>query len=283
MTNEGAREFSEDLDATLDAAAHALRGADALLIGAGAGMSVDSGLPDFRGDEGFWNAYPSFRGRRFAELSNPYWFRADPEQAWGFFGHRLNLYSAHEPHAGFQILRSWEQRFTHGVFIFTSNVDGHFQRAGFTEEQVLECHGSIHFLQCVRCCGDEIWPVQDLCMSVDPATIRATSKLPTCPHCRGLARPNILMFGDSDWLSGRAEQQELRYRAWLSRTRESKRVALELGAGLAVPTVRMQCERRGAPLIRVNPSEATTRPDQLSLPMEALQAIQALDARLQAA
>jgi NAD-dependent SIR2 family protein deacetylase len=45
-------------------------------------MSVDSGLPDFRGDEGFWNAYPPFRGRRFAELSNPYWFRADPEQAW---------------------------------------------------------------------------------------------------------------------------------------------------------------------------------------------------------
>ena len=282
MTSEGTQGVSAELHSTLDAAARALQEADALLIGAGAGMGVDSGLPDFRGDEGFWNAYPPFRGRRFAELSNPYWFHADPAQAWGFFGHRLNLYSEREPHAGFQILRSWQQRFGHGIFVFTSNVDGHFQRAGFAEAQVMECHGSIRFLQCVRPCGHEIWPVGNLRMSVDAATIRTTSGLPTCPHCNGLARPNILMFGDADWVSARAEEQEARYRAWLSRTRDSKRVALEFGAGLGIPTVRIECERRGTRLIRVNPREPATRAGNFSLPMKALQAIQALDARLQA-
>jgi hypothetical protein len=83
-----------DLEARLRAAADAMRGADALLIGAGAGMGVDSGLPDFRGPEGFWKAYPPFRGRQFSELSTPHWFRTDPGLAWGFFGHRLNRYRA---------------------------------------------------------------------------------------------------------------------------------------------------------------------------------------------
>src|SRR5437870_10865278 len=90
----------------LQRAAEAIRAADALLIGAGAGMGVDSGLPDFRGPEGFWRAYPLFRqrGLRFEQVSNPVWFRQDPEQAWGFFGHRLNLYRDGSPHAGFAAL-----------------------------------------------------------------------------------------------------------------------------------------------------------------------------------
>src|SRR5439155_19501480 len=135
-------------DVALQAAADAIRAAEALLIGAGAGMGVDSGLPDFRGPEGFWKAYPPFRGRQFAELSTPHWFRTDPALAWGFFGHRLNLYRAATPHAGFANLRGWVERPPLGYFVFTSNVDGQFQKAGFPEDRLLECHGSIHYLQC---------------------------------------------------------------------------------------------------------------------------------------
>src|SRR5438874_3703737 len=95
------------IDAAIRDAADAVQNADALLIGAGAGMGVDSGLPDFRGDEGFWKAYPPFRGKSFASISNPIWFQSDPTQAWGFFGHRLNLYRQAVPHEGFAILRRW--------------------------------------------------------------------------------------------------------------------------------------------------------------------------------
>ena len=58
------------------AAAKAIAGADALLITAAAGMGVDSGLPDFRGEHGFWNAYPAYRqlGLSFVNLANPRWF-----------------------------------------------------------------------------------------------------------------------------------------------------------------------------------------------------------------
>src|SRR3954468_2871975 len=98
-----------DLESELNAAVEVICQADALLIGAGAGMGVDSGLPDFRGDAGFWKAYPPFQGRRFAEMSNPHWFRTDPELAWGFFGHRLNLYRSAIPHRGFTILKRWAE------------------------------------------------------------------------------------------------------------------------------------------------------------------------------
>src|SRR5271170_6633192 len=98
-----------ELESALRRAADAIGEADALLIGAGAGMGVDSGLPDFRGNEGFWKAYPPFRQRKlsFVELANPVWFRSDPRQAWGFYGHRLNLYRNTRPHDGFDTLLAW--------------------------------------------------------------------------------------------------------------------------------------------------------------------------------
>src|SRR5215475_14880298 len=120
-----------DLETRLRDAADAVRAADALLIGAGAGMGVDSGLPDFRGNEGFWKAYPPFKGRPFESMSNPQWFVSDPELAWGFMGHRMHLYRDTTPHAGFQMLRRWGEKKPLGYFIYTSNVDGQFQKSGF--------------------------------------------------------------------------------------------------------------------------------------------------------
>ncbi len=85
-----------------------LHSADSLLITAGAGMGVDSGLPDFRGNTGMWQAYPEL-GRRqmdFATIANPETFTQNPRLAWGFYGHRLALYRATTPHAGFgELLR----------------------------------------------------------------------------------------------------------------------------------------------------------------------------------
>lgn len=76
-------------DAPLAHAIAALKGADGLLITAGAGMGVDSGLPDFRGNTGLWAAYPALRRARldFTRIANPAAFLANPRLAWGFYGH----------------------------------------------------------------------------------------------------------------------------------------------------------------------------------------------------
>ena len=139
--------------------AEKIKNAKALLICAGAGMGVDSGLPDFRGNEGFWKAYPPYAklGLSFVEMANPKWFNRDPGFAWGFYGHRLTLYRQTIPHKGFDILLKWGQNKKEGYFVFTSNVDGQFQKAGFADEKIIECHGSIHHFQCLHGCSQPIF------------------------------------------------------------------------------------------------------------------------------
>src|SRR5512146_1313140 len=131
-------------------AAAELRRAGALVITAGAGMGVDSGLPDFRGDQGFWKAYPPYErlGISFVDAANPVHFERDPAFGWGFYGHRARLYRETAPHEGFAILLRWIERLGLPSFVVTSNVDGQFQKAGFPPDSVLEVHGSIHHLQC---------------------------------------------------------------------------------------------------------------------------------------
>ncbi|WP_439384124.1 SIR2 family NAD-dependent protein deacylase [Amycolatopsis lexingtonensis] len=257
-------------------AAELLDGAGALLICAGAGMGVDSGLPDFRGGEGFWRAYPPYArlGLRFEELADPLHFAEDPELAWGFYGHRLSLYRKTVPHDGFRLLLGLAP--PGGTRVFTSNVDGQFQEAGF--EHVAEAHGSIHHLQCLAGCTTDIWPAAGLDVDLDEETMRAVPPLPSCPRCGGLARPNILMFGDHDWVPHRSQAQLDELTAWRRTARDL--VVVELGAGQAVPTVRRYSELASAAtgaLIRINPREPEIRHNRgVSIPAGALETLTAL-------
>jgi NAD-dependent SIR2 family protein deacetylase len=266
----------------LEKAAAAIRRTEAMLIGAGAGMGVDSGLPDFRGDEGFWKAYPPFakRGLSFVDLASPDWFHADPPLAWGFYGHRLGLYRSTEPHEGFGVLARWAGRMPLGSFVFTSNVDGQFQTAGFPLERIVECHGSIHHLQCSVPCSQAIWDNAES-VSVDEETFRADPPLPACPSCGGVARPNILMFGDGGWLPQRTGRQLRALEGWLASLRGRAVVVVELGAGRSVPTVRFQCEGAarslGATLIRINPREPQGPAGTLGFAEGALAVLRRLD------
>ncbi|MGO9596529.1 MAG: SIR2 family NAD-dependent protein deacylase [Isosphaeraceae bacterium] len=276
----------ESLDQRLDQAAEAIRTADAILIGAGAGMGVDSGLPDFRGRQGFWNAYPPYQklGLDFVSLANPRWFTSDPELAWGFYGHRMMLYRETKPHGGFGILRRWISRKTHGGFVYTSNVDGHFQLAGFSPEQIYEVHGAIGAMQCLSSCGAGIFPAHAHSVVIDEETMRAVPPLPQCPRCGGLARPNILMFGDWGWDPSHAEIRHAQLKLWLRLISGAELVVIECGAGTAVPTVRLTCEditrHHGATLIRINVREFEVPAGQISLPMGAFDALRKLDERL---
>ena len=265
-------------------AADALRRARVLIVTAGAGMGVDSGLPDFRGDQGFWQAYPMYRhlGISFVDAANPRHFESDAAFGWGFYGHRTNLYRATLPHPGFDLLQEWARRFDLATFVVTSNVDGQFQKAGFAEEQLLEVHGSIHHLQCQRPCCQDIWPNRET-IAVDEQTMRALH-LPRCPQCGDIARPNILMFGDYSWIGDRSQAQEQRFQKFLVQQDQAPTVIIELGAGSAIPTIRHLSERLGrrpqARVVRINPREPQISSPHFSLACGALEGLQTIEAAL---
>lgn len=267
---------------TIQQAAKVVASANACLIGAGAGMGVDSGLPDFRGNQGFWKAYPPYArmGLDFRSLANPAWFTSDPAFAWGFYGHRLNLYRRTQPHDGFRILRDWERSMPSGAFVYTSNVDGQFQRAGFDPERILEVHGAIDWMQCTRKCGIGVFPADGFQVTIDETTMRAVEPLPRCPSCAALARPNILMFGDTAWDYSRTYSQEKQMEAWLQTLPPYGLVVIECGAGIAIPSVRRFCEglvqTHHATLIRINPREAFVPEGHIGLEMGALEGLRAI-------
>jgi NAD-dependent SIR2 family protein deacetylase len=263
-------------------AAEAIRSAGALVVTAGAGMGVDSGLPDFRGNEGFWKAYPPYArlGLSFVEAANPGQFEGDPAFGWGFYGHRLNLYRSTVPHEGFRLLLRWIERFHLPCFVVTSNVDGQFQKAGFAPDAVLEVHGSIHHLQCTEPCSHAIWENEET-VEVDLESMRART-VPRCPRCGGVSRPNILMFGDWGWLSSRSDAQRDRFEAFLDEHRDARLAAVEMGAGTAIPTIRHTSERLGArgTVVRINVREPEIGAPHVGIAAGAREALEQIDAVL---
>jgi NAD-dependent SIR2 family protein deacetylase len=274
MTASGLEELFEQ-------AADAIAECRALVITAGAGMGVDSGLPDFRGNEGFWEAYPPYRRLSigFVQAANPDHFEDDPAFGWGFYGHRTHLYRATIPHHGFTLLQQWLERFSLDGFVVTSNVDGQFQKAGFPSDRILEVHGSIHHLQCLKPCTMKIWDNTEQ-IPVEPASMRA-SYLPRCQDCGGVARPNVLMFGDYSWISDRTSEQQKIFSAFLQQHQHAPISVIEMGAGTAIPTIRLLGERLGhshdATVIRINPTEPYIHTPHLGLPCGALAGLEGIE------
>src|SRR5574344_1107762 len=203
--------------------------AEAILITVGAGMGVDSGLPDFRGKEGFWKAYPIAQklNLSFHELANPKWFYINPKLAWAFYGHRYNLYKNTIPHDGFKMLLDLVKSKNDNYFIFTSNVDGQFQKANFDKEKIIECHGSINTFKCLYNCSKNIWESDIEKIHVEEEEFVAIDT-PTCPK-------------------------------WKKENKGKKLLIIELGAGTAISTVRRESENiakyYNGKLIRINPRD----------------------------
>jgi len=212
----------------LHGAAKALASARAIVITAGSQIGIDKEIDDMKTDEDFWNEYPALKklGLAFRNISNPGLFLRDCELAWGFHGHRMNFYRELEPQEDLRILKHLSENVQYGVFIITGNVDGQFQKAGFSENRIVECNGSMNFLQCISPfkCAQKGTPLLSNALNplvnvvIDPVTMRADRRtIPKCPseNCVELARPNILMFNDLDWVPDRTLRQENRFHEWI--------------------------------------------------------------------
>ena len=249
-------------DEQINLAKQFIKDADAVLITAGAGMGVDSGLPDFRGNEGLWTAYPPIKklGLDFKQMESSSLFRTNPQLAWGFYGHRINLYRKNQPNKSFEILKKLIKNKEY--FIFTSNVDTHFQKANFPEEKIYEIHGSIEYLQCIDNCNKKIIKNTLGQIDVDMSTL-TTEDIPLCKKCSQPLMPNILMFGDGVFNETNVIKQNTRFRKWLLDIKDMNLVIIEIGVGTTIPTIRNFNDTRtrtnkNCKLIRINPKEYQT-------------------------
>lgn len=265
----------------LDYAISLLAKADGILITAGAGMSTDSGLPDFRSSGGLWNAYPPLKKFHlsFMQIATSKAYIERPDLSYWFWGHRLNQYRETPPHEGYAILKAWAEKMPNGYFVYTSNVDGAFQKAGFSDERVYEIHGTIFRMQCFYNCNDESW-VTDFQPITDDQQCRVLNKTPICPHCGEMARQNVLMFDDYFFCEKHYAPKEIALQNWLKQV--NNLVVVELGAGKAIPTVRRFSEStakaKKAGFIRINKLDAgVPKMHFLSLEMNILEALKMLN------
>jgi NAD-dependent deacetylase len=145
----------------------------------GAGISTESGIPDFRSPSGIWAKYDPME---YATIDA---FRRDPVKVWKFYSLRFELLTTAEPNAGHVALAELERR---GLVtaVVTQNVDGLHERAGSRE--IVEVHGSIRSASCLEC-GDRVT------LEVVIAALR-DAPAPECPQCGAVLKPDVVMFGE---------------------------------------------------------------------------------------
>ena len=259
-----------------------IREADVVIITAGAGMGVDSGLKDFRGNDGFWEAYPALGNKKmsFASVATQQVLNENPHLAWALYGHMFDIFHDVVPHTGFQSLLELALQ-KEDYFVVTSNIDGHFQKAEFEEDKIYEIHGRMNKFQCTQC--GELWDVPDDTRFNVDSDLFELQDPPTCKDCGGIARPNIMMFFDYGFDNEETEDQAKRFNKFMNKydKGDHKIAIIEFGAGEGVPTIRMMGEYiqknvEGATLIRVNPLDYEGPEGTISVKVGALDAINIL-------
>jgi NAD-dependent deacetylase len=145
----------------------------------GAGISTESGIPDFRSPGGIWAEYDPIE---YATIDA---FRRDPVKVWDFYALRFEMLARAEPNQGHLALAELERRRLVAAVV-TQNIDGLHERAGSRE--VVEVHGSIRSASCPDC--GERMPLEQVV-----AALRA-APTPPCPRCGAILKPDVVMFGE---------------------------------------------------------------------------------------
>ena len=149
------------------------------LVLTGAGISTESGIPDFRSPTGIWTQYDP------AEYATIEAFRADPVKVWSFYSLRLRVLMEAEPNAGHGAIAELE-RTGRVTAVITQNIDGLHQRAG--SRDVVEVHGSIRSSSCLECGAR--YPLGEVLALLE------TTEAPACARCGEIVKPDVVMFGE---------------------------------------------------------------------------------------
>jgi NAD-dependent deacetylase len=163
----------------------------------GAGISAESGIPTFRGPEGYWTVGSKvYQPQEMATFSM---FSQQPDEVWKWYLYRMGICRQAAPNPGHLALVAMEKRFGDRFTLITQNVDGLHLRAGNTPAHTYQIHGNVDYMRCARECSEAVYPI--------PEAVKAKSKEESltetdrqhlrCPLCGERSRPHILLFDES--------------------------------------------------------------------------------------
>jgi NAD-dependent deacetylase len=150
-----------------------------ILVVTGAGISADSGIPTFRGKEGYWRKLDPMK------LATPEAFRANPQLVWDWYLYRRKIASEAQPNAGHDVIAKLSHT-AREFLLVTQNVDDLHERAGTRRDRIVKVHGDLFVNRCFNSnCAEQNH------IAVTEGT------LPKCAKCSTLLRPGVVWFGEA--------------------------------------------------------------------------------------
>ncbi len=238
----------------MDKLTHAIRNCASeqaqIVVLTGAGVSAESGIPTFRGPEGYWTV--GSREYRPEEMATARMFGLDPDAVWQWYLYRLGVCRAAQPNAGHRAVVQMEATLGSCFTLITQNVDGLHSRAGNSDRRTYQIHGNINYMRCASECSPELYAIPDEVrpkQKQEPLSDGDRQAL-RCPRCGGRARPHVLWFDEC------YDETHYRYQSSIE-TAAHATILLTVGTSGATNLpmqVGILAARRGAFIIDVNPS-----------------------------
>ena len=218
-----------------------------VLIITGAGVSAESGIPTFRGKDGYWRNLDPIK------LATPEAFACDPELVWQWYLERRRGISSAQPNAAHAAIANLAECADEFLLV-TQNVDDLHRRAGLAKAEMVQIHGDIFVTRCSRC---DFWQEQEQQHPPSPgygaAGEQERNGIPRCAKCDALMRPGVVWFGEP--LPLRETQRVEKYLQ-----RDPCGVVIVAGTTATFGYIidwALRASRRGGELIEVNPEETS--------------------------
>jgi NAD-dependent deacetylase len=240
----------KDSDPTSEVLASLLRRRSdgAVLFLTGAGISAESGIPTFRGAEGYWTI--GSVNHTPMEMATRAMFERAPHEVWSWYLWRLGLCLSCQPNEAHRAIAGLEKRLGDKIGLVTQNVDGLHQRAGSSEKRTFAIHGSIHQARCSKDqCEGGIRDLPDLGPHARSTPLSPTERAAlTCASCGAWLRPHVL------WFDEYYEESYYRSTSAMAFAAEASVLVVVGTTGSTTLPIRigMDCARRGIPIIDVN-------------------------------
>ncbi len=229
---------------------HTSRDSGPVVILTGAGISAESGIPTFRGKEGYWRV--GSRNYQPQELATNASFQRMTDEVWAWYLYRRSVCRAASPNAGHLAVADLESKLKDRFVLITQNVDGLHLRAGNSLKRTYQIHGNIDFMRCANDCTTAMVPLPD---GVDMSWSKGRElgererELLRCPSCSGLARPHVLWFDEC------YDEERFRFESSLQAAASASMLVVVGTAGQTNLPIQVgaMVARRGAPMVVVNP------------------------------